>query len=44
MCMLLGVQFIFMGLLAEILMRTYHESQNMTIYRVKKTLNTNSEK
>jgi glycosyltransferase involved in cell wall biosynthesis len=44
MCMLLGVQFIFMGLLAEILMRTYHESQNMTIYRVKKTLNTSSEK
>jgi glycosyltransferase involved in cell wall biosynthesis len=44
MCGLLGIQFIFMGLLAEILMRTYHESQNMTIYRVKKTLNTNSDK
>jgi glycosyltransferase involved in cell wall biosynthesis len=44
MCMLLGVQFIFMGLMAEILMRTYHESQNMTIYRVKKTLNIGPEK
>ncbi len=40
MCMMLGVQFIFMGLLAEILMRTYHESQDKTIYRVKKALNT----
>jgi glycosyltransferase involved in cell wall biosynthesis len=40
MCMMLGVQFIFMGLLAEIQMRTYHESQDKTIYRVKKTLNT----
>jgi len=42
MCMMLGVQFIFMGLLAEILMRTYHESQDKAIYRVKKTLNTES--
>ena len=40
LCMMLGVQFIFMGLLAEILMRTYHESQDKTIYRVKSTLNT----
>ncbi|MBX9685780.1 MAG: glycosyltransferase family 2 protein, partial [Candidatus Obscuribacterales bacterium] len=40
MCMMLGVQFIFMGLLAEIVMRTYHESQDKSIYRVKKTLNT----
>lgn len=40
MCMMLGVQFIFMGLIAEILMRTYHESQDKAIYRVKKTLNT----
>ena len=44
MCMLLGVQFIFMGLMAEILMRTYHESQSMTIYRVKTTLNTQPDK
>lgn len=40
MMTMLGVQFIFMGLIAEILMRTYHESQDKTIYRVKKTLNT----
>lgn len=39
MCAMLGVQFIFMGLMAEILMRTYHESQGKTIYRVKSTLN-----
>jgi hypothetical protein len=31
---LLGVQFILMGLLAEIEMRTYHESQNKTTYTV----------
>lgn len=42
MCMMLGVQFIFMGLLAEIQIRTYHESQDKTIYRVKKTLNTDA--
>ncbi len=43
MCTLLGVQFIFMGLLAEIVMRTYHESQDKSIYKVKKTLNTETE-
>lgn len=42
MCIMLGVQFIFMGLIAEILMRTYHESQDKLIYRVKKTLNTDN--
>lgn len=36
---LLGVQFIFMGLLAEILMRTYHESQDKPIYCVKSVFN-----
>lgn len=39
MCFLLGVQFIFMGLLAEINVRTYHESQNKSIYIVKSVLN-----
>lgn len=39
MCILLGVQFIFMGLLAEINVRTYHESQNKSIYIVKSVLN-----
>jgi glycosyltransferase involved in cell wall biosynthesis len=35
----LGVQFILMGLLAEILMRTYHEAQDKRIYTVKTALN-----
>lgn len=35
-----GVQCIFTGLLAEILMRTYHESQGKRIYLVKTALNT----
>lgn len=39
MCFLLGVQFIFMGLLAEINVRTYHESQDKSIYIVKSVLN-----
>lgn len=39
MCFLLGVQFIFMGLLAEINVRTYHESQGKAIYVVKSVLN-----
>jgi glycosyltransferase involved in cell wall biosynthesis len=40
MCCMLGVQFILMGLLAELVMRTYHESQDKRIYRVKSTINT----
>ncbi len=36
---LVGVQFILMGLLAEILTRTYYESQNKPIYLVKKKIN-----
>jgi glycosyltransferase involved in cell wall biosynthesis len=39
MFFMLGVQFILMGLLAEILVRTYHESQDKRIYRVKTVLN-----
>jgi glycosyltransferase involved in cell wall biosynthesis len=31
---IMGVQFITMGLLGELLVRTYHESQNKTVYRV----------
>jgi hypothetical protein len=34
-----SVQFILMGLLAEILVRTYHESQNRTTYVVKEKIN-----
>ncbi len=33
---LLGVQFIMMGLLAELQMRTYFESQKKPIYEIKK--------
>lgn len=36
---LLGVQFIMMGLLAEINIRTYHESQNKPTYIIKETHN-----
>ncbi len=36
----LGVQLIMMGLLAELLARTYHESQGKKIYLVKRTVNT----
>jgi glycosyltransferase involved in cell wall biosynthesis len=40
MFFMLGVQFILMGLLAELLVRTYHESQGKRIYLVKTALNT----
>jgi glycosyltransferase involved in cell wall biosynthesis len=39
MFFMLGVQFILMGLLAEIIMRTYHESQGKRIYVIKTVLN-----
>ena len=31
----LGVQFVSIGLLGEMLVRTYHESQGKPIYRVR---------
>jgi len=31
---IMGIQFITMGLLGELLVRTYHESQGKTVYRV----------
>ncbi|MBA3532350.1 MAG: glycosyltransferase, partial [Ardenticatenales bacterium] len=34
-----GIQLITMGLLGEIIIRTYHESQNKPIYSVRETLN-----
>jgi len=34
--LLLGVQFVIMGLIAELLVRTYFESQNKPIYELKK--------
>jgi hypothetical protein len=39
---LLGVQFILMGLVAEILIRIYFESQNKTPYIVRRTWNLGS--
>lgn len=36
---MLGIQLILLGLIAEILVRTYHESQNKPIYIVKASLN-----
>ncbi|MGH7290680.1 MAG: glycosyltransferase, partial [Myxococcota bacterium] len=35
----MGMQFITMGLLGELLIRTYHESQNKPIYRIATLLN-----
>jgi len=35
----LGVQFFFMGLIAEMMVRTYHESQGKSIYLVKRKVN-----
>ena len=39
MFMLIGIMAILMGLIAEILMRTYHESQNKPTYIVDCTRN-----
>src|SRR5215475_2224793 len=36
--LVLGVQFFFMGLLAEMLVRTYHESQSKPIYGVRERI------
>ncbi len=37
---MLGVQLIVMGLLGELIVRTYHESQDKPIYAVREVLNT----
>ena len=39
MFFMLGVQFILMGLLAELVMRTYHESQDKRIYKISSMVN-----
>jgi glycosyltransferase involved in cell wall biosynthesis len=39
----MGIQFITIGLLAELVVRTYHESQNKPIYYVRKVLETPGE-
>jgi glycosyltransferase involved in cell wall biosynthesis len=41
--MLMGVMSLFIGLLAEILMRTYYESQHMPVYLIASTRNIVSE-
>jgi len=38
MLVLIGVQFISLGLIAELIARTYHESQGKPIYAVRETL------
>ncbi len=38
MCVLVGLQFLVFGLLAEVLARTYYESQGKTIYAVRRVL------
>jgi glycosyltransferase involved in cell wall biosynthesis len=35
---ILGVQFLVMGLLAELVVRTYHERQNIPVYHIKETI------
>jgi len=35
----MGVMFILLGLIAEIIIRTYHESQGKPIYAIKSTVN-----
>ena len=39
----MGVQFIFMGLLAEMIVRTYHESQDKPTYLVRERINIEGE-
>ena len=41
MLFMTAIQFILMGLLAEILVRTYHESQNREIYIIEEILESN---
>jgi len=36
--LVLGIQFFLMGLLAEMLVRTYHESQAKSIYAVRERI------
>ena len=38
-----GVQFVLMGLLAELLVRTWHESQDKPVYLVRETRNVDAE-
>jgi len=42
MLFVLGFQSILLGLIAELLMRTYHESQGKTIYEIQEILDIDS--
>lgn len=42
--LVVSIQFVLMGLLAELLVRTYHESQNRPTYVIKEILETPGEK
>jgi hypothetical protein len=42
MVMILGIQSIMMGLIAELLVRTYHESQKKPTYTIRRVLNYSS--
>ncbi|RMG90019.1 MAG: glycosyltransferase [Chloroflexi bacterium] len=35
---IIGIQFLSMGLIAELIVRTYYESQNKTVYYIKETI------
>ena len=43
MIFILGFQSILMGLIAEMLVRTYHESQGKTVYHIGEMINFNDE-
>jgi 4-amino-4-deoxy-L-arabinose transferase-like glycosyltransferase len=43
MVLILGFQSILMGLIAELLVRTYHESQNKPTYMVRRVINGSAE-
>jgi glycosyltransferase involved in cell wall biosynthesis len=43
MVMILGIQSIMMGLIAELLVRTYHESQKKPTYTIRRVLNYSSD-
>jgi len=43
MLFVVGIQLVLMGLLAEILMRTYHEAQDKKIYKIKSIVNTDQD-
>jgi hypothetical protein len=43
MFFILGFQSILMGLIAELLVRTYHESQQKTTYTIRKVIRAGQE-